>query len=190
MHPRERPSTQNHPQPTRYNPQRFQAKIAGFGRQRRWSGTFSGDHAAQGRAREHTPRYAGRLSAMHKVIDPFLAGFQRFQQKYFAGEAHLYAELSRGQSPKVLIIACCDSRVDPALISDCAPGDLFVLRNVANLVPPCEAGTSHYWPQEERITLDGRDIRQLAANELRATFGVVPQETVPLPAHCSSAPRC
>ncbi|MBN9981001.1 carbonic anhydrase, partial [Listeria monocytogenes] len=46
--------------------------------------------------------------------------------------------MSKGQSPKVMVIACSDSRVDPAQIFDTSPGEIFVVRNVANLVPPFE----------------------------------------------------
>jgi carbonic anhydrase len=70
-------------------------------------------------------------------IHQFIEGFQRFQSKYFAGEKSLYDKLSSGQNPTTLLICCCDSRVDPALLLDCDPGDIFVIRNVANLVPPC-----------------------------------------------------
>jgi len=72
-----------------------------------------------------------------KNIHQFIEGFQRFQSKYFAGEDRLYDKLNHGQNPTTLLIGCCDSRVDPALLLDCDPGDIFVVRNVANLVPPC-----------------------------------------------------
>lgn len=49
-----------------------------------------------------------------------------------------------GQKPQVMVVSCCDSRVDPALILQCDPGDLFVVRNVANIIPPYEKdGTYH-----------------------------------------------
>ena len=70
-------------------------------------------------------------------IHQFIEGFQRFQNKYFGGEDALYSKLNHGQNPTTLLIGCCDSRVDPALLLDCDPGDIFVVRNVANLVPPC-----------------------------------------------------
>lgn len=76
-----------------------------------------------------------------KDILKLLAGFKRFKEKYFETENSIYQKLSSdGQTPKTLIIGCCDSRVDPAIISSASPGDLFVVRNVANLVPPFELG--------------------------------------------------
>ncbi|MFT7234619.1 MAG: carbonic anhydrase [Methylophagaceae bacterium] len=51
--------------------------------------------------------------------------------------------MKEGQPAKTLMIACCDSRVDPAILTDCDPGDLFIVRNVANLVPPWESA-GHY----------------------------------------------
>jgi carbonic anhydrase len=73
-----------------------------------------------------------------------IAGFQRFRERSFADDDAQFHDLVQfGQSPTTLVVGCCDSRVDPALILDCAPGDLFVIRNVANLVPPAE-NLGHY----------------------------------------------
>ena len=76
-------------------------------------------------------------------IDKLLQGFQRFRGRYFEQEGgrELYNQLARcGQAPATMVIACSDSRVDPGIITDAEPGDLFVVRNVANLVPPRESG--------------------------------------------------
>ncbi|KAJ3154885.1 hypothetical protein HDU86_004590 [Geranomyces michiganensis] len=76
----------------------------------------------------------------------YLSGFRRFQKRFFADNTTLFTSLQHGQAPKTLLIGCCDSRCDPALITDCDPGDIFVIRNVANLVPPysgAESGALH-----------------------------------------------
>lgn len=69
-------------------------------------------------------------------IEKFIRGFSRFQQQYLS-EPALFDSLKRGQHPGTLFISCCDSRVDPAQLTGSDPGDLFVVRNIANLVPPC-----------------------------------------------------
>jgi carbonic anhydrase len=70
-------------------------------------------------------------------IEKFVHGFSRFQQQYFSESQTLYDNLRAGQRPGTLLIGCCDSRVDPMLLMGGDPGDLFVVRNIANLVPEC-----------------------------------------------------
>jgi len=77
-------------------------------------------------------------------LDYIIDGYKQFRQKYFDGNNSIFKDLKNGQNPKILVIACSDSRVDPAIILDCKPGDLFVVRNVANLVPPFEDDDGHH----------------------------------------------
>lgn len=67
-----------------------------------------------------------------------LAGYRRFRETGWAMQRERWDELRDGQSPRVMVIACSDSRVDPAQIFDTNPGEVFVVRNVAALVPPFE----------------------------------------------------
>ncbi len=70
-----------------------------------------------------------------------VAGYRRFRSGGYQAQRARYDQLARdGQTPPVMVISCCDSRVDPATIFDTGPGQLFALRNVANLVPPFELG--------------------------------------------------
>ncbi len=74
-------------------------------------------------------------------IASFLAGFQRFQERYFNSDGEsVFAHLRQGQNPRALVISCCDSRADPGMLLGAGPGDIFVVRNVANLVPPYRNG--------------------------------------------------
>ena len=70
-------------------------------------------------------------------MDPLLSGYHRFRENHWPEAKAEYEALDvDGQRPHTLVVACSDSRADPALIFDAAPGQLFVVRNVANLVPP------------------------------------------------------
>ena len=73
-----------------------------------------------------------------KTPQDLLAGYRRFRSGSYKEHAARFEALDGGQNPDVMLIACCDSRAEPAQIFDAAPGELFVVRNVANLVPPCE----------------------------------------------------
>lgn len=65
-------------------------------------------------------------------------GYHRFRQQGWSDQRQRWSTLAEGQSPRVMVIACSDSRVDPATIFDASPGEMFVVRNIANLVPPFE----------------------------------------------------
>src|SRR3982750_2086418 len=77
------------------------------------------------------------MSELMQLID----GYRRFRYKGWARERERWADMAEGQSPKVMILSCADSRVDPAQIFDARPGEMFVVRNIAALAPPYE--TSH-----------------------------------------------
>jgi carbonic anhydrase len=73
---------------------------------------------------------------MSSFPSQLLEGYRTFTSQRLPTEQSRYRELSeRGQSPEVMVIGCCDSRVSPEVIFDAGPGELFVVRNVANLVP-------------------------------------------------------
>lgn len=69
-----------------------------------------------------------------------IAGYRRFRAGRYREARSLFHSLRAGQQPATMIIACADSRADPAMIFDAAPGELFTIRNVAALVPPYEEG--------------------------------------------------
>ena len=69
---------------------------------------------------------------MQKLIE----GIHHFQQTIFDTEKHLFERLARGQQPLALFITCSDSRIDPSLLTQTQPGELFIMRNAGNIVPP------------------------------------------------------
>jgi len=71
-------------------------------------------------------------------LDRLIAGYRRFRQSTWGSNRDRWASLREGQNPEVMIIACSDSRVDPAQVFDVDPGEIFVVRNVAAMVPPFE----------------------------------------------------
>ena len=74
-----------------------------------------------------------------------IEGYGAFASGRLQSEQHRYRELAeRGQTPEIMVIGCCNSRVSPEVIFDARPGELFVVRNVANLVPPFETGGTYH----------------------------------------------
>ena len=79
------------------------------------------------------------MQNFHELIQ----GFHNFKEDYFLREREFFSSLVHGQSPKTLVVACCDSRVDPAILMGCRPGDLFVARSIAAIVPDVEKAGEH-----------------------------------------------
>lgn len=73
-----------------------------------------------------------------------IAGYRQFRRDAYASQVAAYRRLAGGQQPDTMIVACCDSRVDPATIFAAGPGELFIVRNVANLVPPFTDDPFHH----------------------------------------------
>ena len=78
------------------------------------------------------------------AIEKLIEGFRSFRKIYYEDQPKFYRALvEKGQSPDIMVIACSDSRVNPSIIANAEPGELFIVRNVANLVPPYQPD-SHY----------------------------------------------
>ena len=70
--------------------------------------------------------------------EKLINGYQRFRDGYYQRNRTRLEQLAQKQNPEIAMVSCCDSRVDPSILFDLEPGDIFVIRNVANLVPPFE----------------------------------------------------
>lgn len=86
------------------------------------------------------------MRALNAVpFNALIEGYRRFRQGPYQEQRQRYDALAaKGQKPRVMVIACCDSRVDPSVVFDAAPGQMFVLRHIAALVPPCERDGKHH----------------------------------------------
>lgn len=69
-------------------------------------------------------------------IKRIIAGLNDFQENYFKAHQDLFERLSQGQTPEILFITCSDSRIDPNLLTQTLPGELFIIRNLGNIIPP------------------------------------------------------
>jgi carbonic anhydrase len=78
-------------------------------------------------------------------IDQLISGYKSFHQDYYLERPEFYKNLVKnGQSPETMIIACSDSRVSPSIMSKADPGEIFMVRNVANLIPPYDKDSIHH----------------------------------------------
>ncbi len=92
-------------------------------------------------------------------IERLIEGFRSFRETYFDKQPEFYRDLvEKGQKPDVMVIACSDSRVNPSIIAKAKPGELFIVRNVANLVPPHEPD-GHYHGTSAALEFAVRDLK-------------------------------
>lgn len=81
---------------------------------------------------------------MPKSIDEIKAGYENFFDTHYGSDASKEFSIYQKHQPKILVITCCDARISPSLLFNARPGDLFVIRNVANLIPPYESDGSYH----------------------------------------------
>lgn len=95
--------------------------------------------------------------------DRLIDGYKSFMGGLFARERRRYESLAEsGQTPEILLVGCCDSRVSPEVIFDARPGELFVVRNVANLVPPYETnGQFHGTSAALEFAVQGLGVKHI-----------------------------
>jgi len=95
-------------------------------------------------------------------LDRLREGYGRFRKELYERNTELFRRLAEEQHPDVMFVACCDSRVDPALITGSNPGELFTVRNIANLVPPCEhVATRHGTSAALEYAVTGLEVSRI-----------------------------
>lgn len=96
------------------------------------------------------------------MIEKLSKGHERFLNGYFQRNRQRLERLADKQKPEIAMISCCDSRVDPGILFDMEPGDIFVIRNVANLVPPFETkGDYHGTSAALQFAVTGLEVKQV-----------------------------
>ncbi|GKC15530.1 carbonic anhydrase 2-like protein isoform X1, partial [Tanacetum coccineum] len=118
-----------------------------------------------------TAELKGADSDAFNPVERIRDGFARFKKEKYEANPTLYGELATGQSPKFLVFACSDSRVCPSHILDFQPGEAFVVRNIANMVPPYDTGKIC----AERLTdlLDKRPHLLSIEHHSRVEFSII-----------------
>lgn len=121
---------------------------------------------------------------MEKLVN----GISEFKKKDFKERKALFAELASGQSPEVLFITCSDSRIDPGMITQTEPGDLFIVRNAGNIVPPHSMNTGGNTASIEYAVavLGVKDIIICGHTDCGAMKGAMYPETVKSLPHVSN----
>src|SRR5215212_6679508 len=113
---------------------------------------------------------------MQKLIQ----GLHQFQSRIFSSQRERFERLSQGQKPDALFITCSDSRVNPNLVTQTAPGELFILRNAGNIVPPVEVAVGGEAATIEYAVaaLGVKDIILCGHSHCGAMAGLLAPETV------------
>ncbi|TIV65432.1 MAG: carbonic anhydrase [Mesorhizobium sp.] len=118
---------------------------------------------------------------MPHLPEHLLTGYRNFMNGRYPAESGRYRSLAReGQAPETMIVACCDSRSAPEAIFDAGPGELFVLRNVGNLVPPYEPdGEFHSTSAALEFAVQSLKERQTALERISIRYSIANLRTFP-----------
>ena len=113
-----------------------------------------------------------------RSIQSIVEGVQDFQERDFAEHRELFERLTHGQRPRALFVTCSDSRIDPSLVTNSKPGDLFIMRNAGNIVPPYGAsqGGEEATVEYALLALDVEDIIVCGHSHCGAMQGLMSRE--------------